>query len=369
MKDRMLHLNAITEFNAPEARRRFLRQSIGGITASYLSFGSSAVAQVMPTGDWKSKTAEVAGLRMHYVEQGTGPLVLLCHGFPEGWFSWRHQLVALAQAGYRVVAPDLRGYGLTGGSKDVADYAITTLVGDITGLMDALGEKTCVLAGHDFGAVLAWNAALLAPERFKAIVALSVPYNQRRDSPPVAAIRRVAGANFNYIVYFQEPGVAEKELEANVPRFLKAFYYTASADGASDLRRLPPPSNRAGLLDTLAEPKGRLSWLSDAELQYYVEQFSRNGLSGPLNWYRNLDKNWEIMKAFEGATITQPVLFLAGEQDPVLRSTRANFDRMTSTVPGLRRTSIIPSCGHWLQQECPLEVNREMIAFLGQFAR
>ncbi|MCY7289002.1 MAG: alpha/beta hydrolase, partial [Cryobacterium sp.] len=288
---------------------------------------------------------------------------------PRKLVSWRHQLPALAAAGFRAVAPDLRGYGATGGSKVVADYSIKALVADVTGLLDALGEQTCVLVGHDFGAVLTWNAALLAPDRFRAIVALSVPYNQRRDSPPVAAIRRAVGGSFNYIVYFQEPGVAGSELEADIPRFLRAFYYTASAEAAPEVQRLSPRSSRTRLLDNLVEPRALPRWLNDTELSYYVEQFSRNGLAGPLNWYRNLDNNWELMKPFEGATVTHPTLFIAGEQDPVLRSTRANFDRLATTVPGLRRTAILPNCGHWVQQECASEVDRELVAFLNQFAR
>lgn len=164
----------------------------------------------MPPGDWNSKTADVNGLKIHYVEQGTGPLVLLCHGFPEGWYSWRHQIPAVANAGYRVIAPDLRGYGRTGGPKAVEAYTIKALVSDVTGLLDVLGEKQCVLVGHDFGAVLTWNAALLAPERFKALTAMSVPYNQRGATPPLAGIRRAIGGNFNYIVYFQQPGVASR---------------------------------------------------------------------------------------------------------------------------------------------------------------
>ena len=351
------------------ARRRFVAKGLFGIAAGALPLATASVAQGLPSGDWKSKTAEVGGLRIHFVEQGTGPLVVLCHGFPETWFSWRHQIPALAAAGYRVVAPDLRGYGATGGPKAVADYAIKSLAADITGLLDALGERSCVLVGHDFGAVLAWNAALLAPERFSAIVALSVPYNQRRDTPPVVAIKRAVGSNFNYIVYFQEPGLAESELEADIPRFLKAFYFTASAEAAADLQRLPTRSGRARLLETLVETKGLPRWLTATELGYFVEQFTRNGLTGPLNWYRNLDNNWELMKAFEGATIKHPTLFIAVEQNPVLRSARANFDRLTATVPGLKRTAILPGCGHWVQQECPNEVNRELIAFLGQVAR
>lgn len=352
-----------------DGRRRFVERTLCAVAASAFACAPSRAAQVLPSGDWKSGTADVRGLRIHYVEQGSGPLVVLCHGFPELWFSWRHQIPALAAAGFRVVAPDLRGYGSTGGSKAVGDYSITTLVADLTGLLDALGEKTCVLVGHDFGAVLVWNAALLAPERFKAIVALSVPYNQRRDAPPVAAIKRAVGGGFNYIVYFQEPAVAENELEADIPKFLSAFYCHSSAEAAAELQRLVPRTSRARLLDTLVESKRLPKWLSEVEFQYYVDNFSRNGLSGPLNWYRNLDNNWQLMKAFDGAAITQPTLFVAGEQDPVLRSTRANFDRLATTVPGLKRTVILPNCGHWVQQECPAEVNRELIAFLNQVTR
>lgn len=355
--------------NLPHVSRRLVVQALGGVAAGILIPASAQTALNLPKGDWKSGVADANGLRIRYVEQGSGPLVVLCHGFPELWLSWRHQIPALAAAGYRVVAPDLRGYGETVGPKAVSEYSIKALVGDITSLMDALGERQCVLVGHDFGAVLTWNAALLAPERFKAIVALSVPYNQRRDAPPVAAIRRAAGSNFNYIVYFQEPGVAEAELEANIPRFLKAFYYSSSSEGAAEIERGPSRLRRSRLLDGLIEPTRLPRWLSENEFGYYVDQFSRSGLTGPLNWYRNLDSNWESMKAFDGATISHPTLFIAGADDPVLRSTRVNFDRQATTVPGLKRTAILPNCGHWTQQESPGEVNRELIAFLDQVSK
>ena len=349
------------------ARRQFSANLMLGLT--FASLPVWAAPPPVPAGPWKSGAADVRGLRMGYVEQGSGPLVLLCHGFPELWFSWRHQIPALAAAGYRVVVPDLRGYGRTGGSKTLAEYTIKELVADLTGLMDALGEKTCVVVGHDFGAVLAWNAVLLSPDRFKAIVALSVPYNQRRDTAPISSIRRAVGGNFNYILYFQEPGVAEQELESDTARFLSAFYYTASADATTQRQRLVPRSSRAKLLETLVEPKGLPKWLNETDFRYYTENFRETGFTGPLNWYRNLDKNWEQMKAYEGAKITHPALFIAGEEDPVLRSTRANFEALSSTVPGLRRTVILPACGHWVQQECPDAVNRELIAFLESVSR
>lgn len=350
--------------------RRHALAALIGLAASGVSRSqSSDVAGSVPAGPWKSGFAEVNGIRMHYVEQGSGPLVLLLHGFPELWYSWRHQIPALAQAGYRVVAPDLRGYGQTGGSKNVSDYSIKTLASDVVGLLDALSERRCVLIGHDFGAVLTWNTVLLAPDRIRAVAALSVPYNQRRDTAPMAGIRRAVGGNFNYIVYFQDPGVAEAELEPDVARFLKTFYFHASADATSARQQLVPKTSRAKLLETLVQPGDHQRWLSDKDLQYYTDNFIRTGLAGPLNWYRNLDRNWELMKPFEGARIAHPTLFVAGELDPVLIATRGNFEALSNTVPGLRRTAIIPRCGHWVQQECPAEVNAELLSFLAHHAR
>jgi len=339
--------------------------------ATYGASHAQGVGTATPaSGDpWISKFAEVNGLRMHYVEQGQGPLVLLLHGFPELWYSWRHQLPALAQAGYRVVAPDLRGYGRTGGPKEVPEYSINKLVADVTGLLDALGEKQCILVGHDFGAVLAWNAVLLAPDRFRAVAALSVPYNQRRDTPPVQGIRRAVDGNFNYIVYFQEPGVAEAELEPDVRLFLETFYFHASAEAEPARQRLFWKSSQARLLETLVQPGNHQSWLSDRDLAYYTEGFTHSGLTGPINWYRNLDRNWELMKPYEGARIMHPALFVAGEQDPVLISTKANVEALPSTVPGLKKQVILPKCGHWVQQECASEVNAELLAFFAQLGK
>lgn len=174
------------------------------------------------------------------------------------WYSWRHQIPALAEAGYRMIAPDLRGYGATGGSTALSDYSIKSLVSDLTTLLDVLGEKTCVLVGHDFGAVLTWNAMLLAPDRFKAMAALSVPYNQRRDTRPMEGIRHTVGGNFNHTLYFQEPGVAEQDLEPELARSLKAFYRHASADGAVERRRRTPRSSRSKLMDTLVSPSANI---------------------------------------------------------------------------------------------------------------
>ena len=217
------------------------RQFVGttGLVALHLMYGQ-AFAQDVPTPilGAASKSATVNGIQMHYVEMGQGPMVLLCHGFPESGYSWRHQIPVLAAAGYRVVAPDLRGYGKTDSPKEIEKYTIIELVNDMVSLLDSLNEKTCTVVGHDFGAVLAWNAALLHPDRFTAIAALSVPYSPRRDVPPVANMRRLLKDNFFYIVHFQDYGVADADMDARPEEHLRSFYYTYSAEGEAARQRI-----------------------------------------------------------------------------------------------------------------------------------
>ncbi|MES2784850.1 MAG: alpha/beta hydrolase [Pseudomonadota bacterium] len=336
-------------------RRSFLAAMASGTALD------PSIAASPPT--WKTGRAKVAGLEMHYVEQGTGPAVLLCHGFPECWISWRYQIGALAAAGFRVIAPDLRGYGRTGGPKDVAAYGIASLVGDVAGLLDALGERKTALVGHDFGAVLAWHAALLEPQRFHAVAALSVPFRQPALGPgPVAQLRSLAGGNFNYILYFQEADTPEAELEADIPRFLRSMFYTVSAQGLS--RPRPGMSRPTKLLHTLTDPGSVPEWIGEDAFQEYVLGFKANGLGPALNWYRNLDANWAAMSRFAGAKIEQPAVFICGAQDPVLRNTRSLFERMPATVARLSESVIIPDCGHWVQQERPEHTNAALLKFL-----
>lgn len=304
------------------------------------------------------------GIRMHIAEAGQGPLVVLCHGFPESWYSWRHQLVALAEAGYHAVAPDQRGYGQTEQPAAMEQYTQLHLAGDIVGLLDALGEDTAVVAGHDWGAPVAWNCALVRPDRFRAVIGLSVPYSPRAPFSPIASMKAMAGENFFYILYFQEPGVAEAELEQDVRSTMRRFLYSASGDTKpGEQWRAALPKN-AKFLDATINPERMPAWVSDADLDFFVAEFERTGFRGGLNWYRNMDRTWELMAAYSGAKVTVPALFITGERDGVLTFARAAYDALPKNVPNLRQSILLPGCGHWTQQERPAEVNAAMIDFL-----
>jgi len=334
----------------------------------------------MVTGDNAGKTSTVAhrfiesnGIRMHITEQGQGPLVLLCHGFPESWYSWRHQLSALAEAGFHAVAPDQRGYGQTDRPEAIEVYTTLHLVGDMLGLLDALGEEQAVIVGHDWGASVAWNAALMRPDRFPAVIVLSIPYTPRGPAHgpqstmrPTEAMRRMVGDHFFYQLYFQQPGIAEVELERDVRTTIRRFLYSVSGDAPADARWKPVmPDPGATVLASTVDPKTLPGWLTEADVDFYVAEFERTGFRGGLNWYRNLDRNWELLAPFSGAKITQPALFIWGESDPVIEipgfSTR--LERMPNFIPNLHKVAF-PGCGHWVQQERATEVNEAMIAFL-----
>jgi pimeloyl-ACP methyl ester carboxylesterase len=312
---------------------------------------------------WSHRSVQANGIRIHYVEQGSGPLVLLCHGFPESWYSWRHQLGALADAGYRAVAPDMRGYGQTDRPESPESYTILHLVGDLVGLLDALEAPSCVVVGHDWGAPVAWHAALLRPDRFRAVAGLSVPYSPRGSAPPTALMRKSAGENFFYMLYFQRPGIAEAEIERDVAATLRAVYYSVSAEGGPRRRgRSFPKSSR--WLDTLLQPERLPAWLTQADLDFYVGEFTRTGFRGGLNWYRAIDRSWELLAPFHHARITVPALYVAGAQDPVLRMYQAAADNLRQSVPGLTESVVLANCGHWTQQERPAEVNAALLRFL-----
>lgn len=310
----------------------------------------------------RHETHTANGISMHVARQGEGPLVLLCHGFPESWYSWRHQLPVLAGAGYCAVAPDMRGYGRTDAPQAIEAYSVFALVGDLVGLLDALGHETAIVVGHDWGAHVAWQAALLRPDRFRAVAALSVPFNPRPPAPPTVLLRKIAGENFMYMLYFQEPGVAEAELDANPRSSILRMLYAGGAEGRGQWKAFMP--KRARLFEGMSEPPALPAWLTEADLAFYAGEFARTGFRGGLNWYRNLDRNWELTAPWHGARVAVPALYVAGEYDLVIDMRRASVDELEKNVPDLRGKLILPGCGHWTQQERPAEVNEHLLAFV-----
>lgn len=328
------------------------------------------MTSALPSG-CRSHVVDVAGTRLHCVEAGTGPLVLLVHGFPESWYSWRHQLPALAAAGYRAVAIDVRGYGRSSKPLAVEDYRMMRLVADNIGLVRALGEQQAVVVGHDWGAPIAWTSAMLRPDVFTAVAGLSVPFSPPSELRPLAVMRAMAGDEEFYVEYFQEPGRAEAEIEADVRAWLLGFVYTASGDA-------PAPDPSAGTIATVprgARMKDRFhrpdvlpAWLTEADLDVYVSEFEHAGFRGPLNRYRNVDRDWEDLAAFRGASIGVPALFVGGDRDgPTIWGAPA-IAAFPQTLPRLHRSVILEGCGHWTQQERPGEVNEALIDFLGSLS-
>ena len=307
------------------------------------------------------RMVETNGIKIHLAEQGEGPVVLMLHGFPESWYSWRHQLPALADAGYHVICPDVRGYGQSDAPEAIEAYSMKQLTADAVGILDALDIENAVVVGHDWGAPMAWNSAFLYPDRFRAVVGMSVPFSQRGPMPPTQLFKQVFKDNFFYILYFQEPGVAEAELEADVRRFLRLFMHSASADGP-ERALMPAKKKDEKFLDGMEDPDELPSWLTKADLDFYTAEFERTGLRGGLNRYRNMDRDWEELTELENATIQQPALFLAGEKDPVIQM--APPEGMKAHIPNLQFPAFIPNCGHWTQQEKPAEVNAALIKFL-----
>jgi pimeloyl-ACP methyl ester carboxylesterase len=316
------------------------------------------------TAEITHRTVKTNGINMHIAEAGEGPLVLLVHGFPELWYSWRHQLPALAKAGFHAVAPDVRGYGDSDKPKEIEAYAMREHVADLIGVLDALGEKEAVIVGHDWGAPMAWTSAVLHPDRYRAVAGMSVPYLPRGPMPPVQMMRAMFGSNFFYIIYFQEPCVAEAEFEANVDRSMRLFTWVASGEGAG----IPGFANAmvgkpAGskLFEGMPDQQGLPPWISEAEHAYYVEKFKKGGFRGPINRYRNMDRDWENIPELQDAKVTQPALFIIGERDGV--ASFAPMDPMKQLVANLKIVTL-PGAGHWTQQERPKETNEALIGFL-----
>lgn len=326
-----------------------------------LKQGKSAVSAL---SEPSIEMLQVNGLTMKVTSMGLGPLVVLCHGFPELAISWRSQISALAAAGYRAVAPDMRGFGGTTAPSDVSDYTMLHLVGDMVELVGALGEKQATIIGHDWGAPVAWNCALLRPDLFIAVVGMSVPFAPV-GATDILSNLRLAGIDDFYLQYFQTPGVAEAELERDVSASIRQIHYSASGNGP-DTTTFGMLQSGKGILDNTVEPETLPDWLSEQDIAQYAAEFSRTGFRGGLNWYRNITRSWELMKPWRGQVIHQPSLFIAGERDDVLKfpNALANVDNFSATLPGIRGCHVLPEAGHWIQRERATVVNTLLIEFL-----
>ncbi|MFJ9712874.1 alpha/beta fold hydrolase [Streptomyces sp. NPDC101234] len=350
----------------------------------------------MPLSEWEERTVRVNGQRIHLRIAGTsGPIVLLVHGFPESWYSWRHQMDALSEAGYRAVAMDKRGYGRSSKPTDMAAYRITESVADCVGVVEALGESSAVIVGHDYGAPVAWASAWTRPDVFRAVAALSVPFGGRGQSGlpgnpfgerrPTEVARELAGPDMLfYQEYFSLPGsVAQREIEQDVRSWVISGLYSLSASrplppelAGVDLTTLPPEHLQAFVRGTMCVPRteqfgARLElpdklpdWLDQDEVDFLVAELEYSGLAGPLSYYRTIDLNWELLGEYQGRPVTVPALFIGGDRDVATIWSQEAVARIGEHVHDLRGSVILDNCGHWIQQEQPEAVNRELLTFL-----
>ncbi|MBI5338830.1 MAG: alpha/beta hydrolase [Mycolicibacterium rufum] len=311
----------------------------------------------------RTRTVHTNGVALQVTEAGEpgAPAVVLLHGFPELAYTWRHQVRALAEAGFHVLAPDQRGYGGSDRPPAVEAYAVTELVNDVVGLLDDIGADDAAVVGHDFGAVVAWAAPLLHPERFSAVAGLSLPPVPRPRVPTTEAFRGVFGDRFFYILYFQQPGPADAELARDPATTLRKLLATPPAGDEAATRRMLAPGP-AGFLDRIDDPGAPPPWLDRADFDVYTDAFTRGGFTGPLNWYRCFDRNWELTADTPAATIEVPALFVGGSADATLAYTPRH--RASEVVTGPYREVLLEGAGHWLTEECPDAVSRLLIEFL-----
>ncbi|MEM7064791.1 MAG: alpha/beta hydrolase [Cyanobacteria bacterium P01_B01_bin.77] len=303
--------------------------------------------------------------------QGSGPLVILVHGFPELWYSWRHQIEPIANAGFKVVAIDVRGYGNSDKPHTIDAYDMVELTTDIVGLIDAFGAEKAILIGHDWGAPICWNTAALYPQRVAAVIGLSVPYFQRAEVSTLELYKQVYAGKFFYQLYFLKEGVAEAELEADIRRTLRMMYYSASGEGIAEASQATAQKGaEANFLDGLIDPAPFPGWLSEKDFDYYTQAFSKSGFRGPLNRYRAQQRDWEILPQLSELTIEPPSYFIAGSLD-LVRYLMPGMDLYKdpgASCTDFRGKVIIEGKGHWIQQEAPEQVNKVLLNFLSSIA-
>lgn len=323
------------------------------------NIGSSTTpppAQIHQVALAGSTTGDSPAITLSVTERGTGPAVVLLHGFPEIGYSWRHQIEAMANAGYRVIAPDQRGYGWSDAPEEVEAYDIFQLVGDVIGLLDHYEVDDAVVVGHDWGALIAPYVGLLRPDRVRALALLSVPYQPRRDVSVIDHLRATdPDGPFSYILHFQEPGI-EAMLDGDPIGGLRSVYWGSSGARPDDYQRGDEP------------PPGLPPHLSQGEFENYCRAFARSGFAGGINYYRNLHRNWELTRPWHGAPLTMPTMFLAGSRDFLVDEGDGGlgtpYAAMADHCRDFRGTTIVDGAGHWVQQEAPDEVNAALLAFL-----
>jgi pimeloyl-ACP methyl ester carboxylesterase len=342
-------------------RREFL------INASIAAVAMGATTGQASRPAFAFQQFETNGISVRAAVEGSGPLVIMVHGFPELWYSWRHQIQPIVEAGFTVVVPDVRGYGGSEKPHPIDAYDMVSLTNDVVGLIDALGEETAILVGHDWGAPICWNTAALHPDRIAAVAGLSVPFFPRGDAPSIDQWNALYGNGFFYQLYFQEEGVAEAAFEANVRTALRQLYFAVSGDGAdAPLHSLSSAQPVDDMLGVMVDPDPFPAWMTEEDLDYYTAAFEQGGFRSPLNRYRAQRLDWERLPQLSQLQVHQPSCFIAGTLDPV-RTFIPGFDMYAA--PGanctdFRGSTLIEGKGHWIQQEAPAEVNRALLSFL-----
>ena len=332
---------------------------------------ASGQADADDPGAFNHCFAEVNGIRMHYIDEGRGPLVILLHGFPYLWYMWRRQIPALAGAGFRVVVPDQRGFGQTDRPDAIEAYDISQSVGDMVGLLAALGEKSAVIVGHDLGAWVAQAASMMRPDLFRGLVMLNTPVPPRGKVKPTLALQEMAKGRIYHHLYFQQVGKPDRELASDPRKTLRSIFYSISGDAAGNDRWRLFLEPGEPILNAFSDPKEFPSWLSERAIDYYVDEYTRTGFTGALNYYRCRDRNWEITSFLDGAVVRQPSMFIGGAADPSLEPVeiRALYDRLETYLPGLRKKVLLPGVGHSAAEERPDQVNELLVEFLEQLER
>jgi pimeloyl-ACP methyl ester carboxylesterase len=315
---------------------------------------------------WTHHHATINHIHMHYVEQGEGIPVVLCHGFPHLWFSWHRQITALAAAGYRVIAPDMRGMGQTEAPESYEAYGVDSITADLVGLLDHIGEEKAVFVGLDFGAFAIYDLAMQKPDKVMAVIGLenpAAPHNP--DLPPLTEYTQIAKQHFLHIEYFRPVGPADRDLAAAPREFFQKVFWTLGAEGDFFAMFEYPPGTT--YLEAMKEPPPLpWPWLSEAELDYFVEQYNRSGFTGGLNWYRSMDLKWQQRKPFEGVQSQVPAYFIGSEQDVDLEGFHGDdpIGLMRAQFPNLREVAMISNAGHMVQLEKSDEVNHLLIKYL-----